>query len=332
MKRIRLIAMCMAVLLIAGGCAKRSDQSSSSVPEVIPEIESKVEEFKSEAEQEASKIESEVESAVEPESESEPEQSKDEDESLDEPTSSPAMNADFSAISGLNTTLDNGFPGGPVDDQNRPSGPIGYQGKYGKYDAHFIVPNSKKIYLTIDEGYENGYTANILDVLKEKNVKAVFFITYPYAKTETALVQRMIDEGHTLGNHSTAHKSFPTMPLSEAADDIMNLHDYVKVNYGYEMFLFRPPEGGFSEQTLALTESLGYKSVLWSFAYKDYDVNNQPITIEATDTIVRKAHPGEIALIHAVSKTNSEILGDVIDQIRAKGFEFADYFMFEKTE
>lgn len=240
----------------------------------------------------------------------------------------PAMSADFSQIGALSGQKDTGFPGGPVDELNRPSGPISYQKKYEKYDARFIVTDSKKIYLTFDEGYENGYTSRILDILKEKNVKAVFFITYPYAKTETALVKRMIDEGHTIGNHSTKHFVYPDVPIEEAAEDLTNLHNYVLATYGYKMWLFRPPEGAFSEQTLALAQQLGYDTMLWSFAYKDYDVQNQPSTIEAQGNILKKLHPGEICLLHAVSRTNAEILGSVIDETRKRGFEFADYFYF----
>lgn len=346
MKFARILAACAAVMLVATGCTARNNGNNTSSNTTVPDVASSVREGISEAESRieegVSRLEDDLDmsdhdasaDASLPEESAMPDGSAAESMPATEPSEitdesiSAAMSTDFSEIGALDGTLDNGFPGGPVDEQNRPSGPIAYQEKYGKYDAYFIIPDSQKVFLTFDEGYENGYTGKILDVLKEKNVKAVFFITYPYAKTEPALVKRMVDEGHTLGNHSTEHRVFPEMPLTEAAKDIMKLHEYVKANFGYEMFLFRPPEGAFSEQTLALTQSLGYKSVLWSFAYKDYDVNAQPLTLEATERVVSKAHPGEICLLHAVSKTNAEILGDVIDQIRAEGYEFADYFAF----
>jgi peptidoglycan-N-acetylmuramic acid deacetylase len=247
---------------------------------------------------------------------------------LADETAMAAMSADFSKIGALSPAKETGFPGGPVDELNRPSGPLSYQQRYGQLGARFIVPSSDKIYLTFDEGYENGYTGRILDILKEKNVKAVFFITYPYARTETELIKRMIAEGHTVGNHSTKHRIFPDMPLDEAARDIQTLHDYVLAQYGYKMWLFRPPEGAFSEQTLGLAQSMGYDTMLWSFAYRDWDVNNQPLTIEALSNVVGKAHPGEICLLHAVSRCNAEILGEAIDSLREKGLEFADYFYF----
>lgn len=341
MKFARVIAAAVALLLVATGCARRgNNQSVASEPGVLPEIESRVEEgtdeLRSDVEDGMSKLEDDLLGSKEEDESLLEESIHDElskaDESMDdasmEESAAAAMSTDFSEIGALDGTMQDGFPGGPVDAQNRPGGPVSYQAKYEKYGAYFIIPDSEKIYLTFDEGYENGYTTRILDTLKEKKVKAVFFITYPYAQSEPALVKRMVDEGHTLGNHSTAHKVFPDMPLSEAADDIMKLHNYVKAQFGYEMFLFRPPEGKFSEQTLAMAQSLGYKTILWSFAYRDWDPKDQPLTIEATTTILGKAHPGEICLLHAVSKTNTEILGDVIDQMREKGFTFADYFYF----
>jgi len=210
-----------------------------------------------------------------------------------------------------------------MDENGRPAEPVELQERYGRLGGLFIAPNNQNIYLTFDEGYENSYTGDMLDTLKEKDVKAVFFITYQYAKSEPELVRRMVEEGHILGNHSTAHKSFPDLSEEEAIQDIMTLHDYVKANYGYTMSLFRPPMGEFSERTLALAKSIGYTTVLWSFAYMDWDVNNQPISIQALDIINTRCHNGAILLLHAVSRTNAEILGEAIDSLRGKGFIFA---------
>ena len=239
----------------------------------------------------------------------------------------PAMSTDFSEIGALDAEKKGWGSGGPTDDEGRPNGAALYQNLYGKYNAHFIAP-SNKVYLTFDEGYENGYTPAILDTLKEQDAKAVFFITLDFAQRQPELVKRMVDEGHVLGNHSCGHLSFPDMPLQEAAADIMRLHEYVKENFGYEMTLFRPPMGEFNEQTLALAQSLGYHSVFWSFAHMDYDVNNQPITIEALDKITTKCHPGAIYLLHAVSRTNTEVLEQAIDNIRSLGFTIAKWDMY----
>jgi Predicted xylanase/chitin deacetylase len=242
-------------------------------------------------------------------------------------TAATAMSADYAAIGALDGTKQGWGPGVNTDNNNRPIGATDFQTKYGDYSAWYIAPNVNTVYLTFDEGYENGYTAQILDTLKEKEVKAVFFLTLPYAKSQPELVQRMVEEGHILGNHSSKHLSFPDMPLEEAAADILALHAYVKANFGYEMTLFRPPMGEFSVQTLALAESLGYQSVFWSFAYRDWEVDNQPLTLEALNNCVSRCHPGAIYLLHAVSQTNAEILGDFIDQVRAKGYTFSKFYL-----
>lgn len=226
---------------------------------------------------------------------------------------------------GLDTRKLGWGPGGPVDENNRPSGAIDYQQKYGKYDADFIKENEKNIYLTFDEGYENGYTDDILDVLKEKNVSAVFFVTMPYVKAEPELIQRMIDEGHVVGNHSVNHLSMPETDAAQCEREVVELHDYVKENFNYEMNLFRFPMGEFSERDLSILQQLGYRSVFWSFAYRDWLVDEQPNPQEALQNIESKCHPGAIYLLHAVSKTNTEILGQMIDDLRAEGYTFCKY-------
>ena len=227
-------------------------------------------------------------------------------------------------ILSLDNTLRGWGPGTDVDEANRPYGAISAQKTYGKYDSTYIMSDNK-IYLTFDEGYENGYTEEILDILKEKNVKAVFFITMSYAKREPDLIRRMIDEGHIVGNHSTAHLSFPGMTLEDAYADIKALHDYVYDHFGYSMSLFRFPMGESSDRTQALLQELGYTSVFWSFAYKDWETDNQPLESEAFAKITGCAHPGAIYLLHAVSKTNAELLPSIIDDFRQNGYEIALY-------
>ena len=145
-----------------------------------------------------------------------------------------------------------------------------------KYKGLSIGNNEKKnLYLTFDLGYEAGYTAQILDILKQNNVKAVFFITGHYLNTQADLVKRMIEEGHTVGNHTVNHKSLPSLSNEEIEKEIMDLHKALFDKFGYEMTYFRPPKGEFSEKTLDIVTKLGYKSVLWSFAYDDWDENKQ---------------------------------------------------------
>ena len=210
--------------------------------------------------------------------------------------------------------------GTTVDKYNRPVSCDEYQNKYGKYGAIFIKENTNKIYLTFDEGYENGYTPKILDTLKEKNVKAVFFVTYDYAKRNPDLIRRMINEGHVVGNHSYTHPSMPTLSYEKAESEITKLHNYVKSEFNYTMTLFRPPMGEYSERTLALTQKLGYRSVFWSFAYADWDTKKQMGADKAYEKVTKAAHNGAVYLLHAVSKDNAQILGSVIDYFQKQGF------------
>lgn len=240
------------------------------------------------------------------------------------------INKDTADISGLDNTPSGWGPGVNFDDQNRPAGAVNAQEKYEKYDADFVKlgeEEKNRIYLTFDEGYENGYTPKILDVLKEKNVLAVFFVTLPYVKQQPELIRRMIDEGHIVGNHSVTHPSagLPSQSVLQQEQELMELHQYMKDNFDYEMSLFRYPAGIYSEQSLALVNNLGYSSVFWSFAYKDWDPENQPDESEALAKLKERLHPGAIYLLHAVSETNANILGQFIDDARAVGYEFLPY-------
>lgn len=211
---------------------------------------------------------------------------------------------------------------GRAENHQRPTDPVNLQQSYGALGAQFIMSDDKFICLTFDEGYENGYTPRILDTLKEKGVKAIFFVTYDFVKDNPELIERMIDEGHIIGNHTYRHYTMDEVSQEEAQEEIVFLDKYMKENFKYRMTLFRFPKGEFSENTLALANSLGYKSVFWSFAYADWDVNNPADQQEAFDTITTYTHNGEIMLLHAVSETNAAILGKVIDEVRSQGYEF----------
>lgn len=209
-----------------------------------------------------------------------------------------------------------------VDEGNRPLGAIQMQQQYEKNGGVFIGSADKKqLWLTFDEGYENGYTAEILDVLKSRNAKAIFFVTYDYCEKNPDLIKRMIKEGHTVGNHSWSHPSLPECSPEEIENEIMKLHDYVKKNFKYDMQVLRPPRGEFNEQSLEIARALGYETMLWSFAYMDWEVDNQPDTQTAYEKIIGKTHNGAIYLLHAVSSTNTKILGDVIDYWHSNGYE-----------
>ncbi len=208
-----------------------------------------------------------------------------------------------------------------VDDKNRTTGALDFNAKYGNLNAK-AINDDDKIYLTFDQGYENGYTEKILDVLKEKKVKATFFLLQDYAEKNPELVRRMIDEGHTVGNHSVHHYSMPDLGQAECETEIKDFHKYMKDNYNYTMTVFRPPMGEFSEFSLGVTANCGYETVLWSYAYADWDVNNQPDEAGSLEKLISAAHPGAIYLLHSVSRTNTDILADFIDGVRAAGYKF----------
>lgn len=213
--------------------------------------------------------------------------------------------------------------GKQLDSKNRPAGAEDFNSAYEKYNAKAINSDKEKtITLTFDQGYENGCTAKILDTLKEKDVKAVFFVIQDYAEKNPELISRMLDEGHTLGNHSEKHRSMPGLSVQDCVSEVMNLHTYILENYNYEMNLFRPPCGEFSERSLAITKDCGYTTVLWSYAYRDWEVDNQPVPAEALKNLISAAHSGAIYLLHSVSSTNMEILPDFIDEMKKQGYTF----------
>ena len=200
-----------------------------------------------------------------------------------------------------------------------------------KYDGICLGNSqSKNVYLTFDNGYEAGYTSKILDVLKENNVKATFFITAHYLNTAQELVERMINEGHIVGNHTVNHKSMPDLTDEKIKSEVMDLHLAIYEKFGYEMKYMRPPMGEFSERTLNIMNSCGYKTVMWSFAYEDWDEKNQPDEEKSKEKILANIHPGEIMLLHGNSKTNTNVLDSVIKEAKNMGYEFKSLDEFEK--
>ncbi len=228
------------------------------------------------------------------------------------------------------STKETGYGPGRHNPGERPPYAVGDQKRNEKYGFNAIGPDDNRNYLTFDCGYEyiatdangNKYrvTEKILDVLKEKNVKAVFFVTMPYVKSQPDLVQRMIDEGHAVGNHTNNHPNMTKLSIDDMIYEVMSLHEYVRDHFGYEMHLFRFPEGAYNIRALALLQHLDYKDVHWSFAYADYTPSQQPSLEEGFQTTTSRHHNGAIYLLHAVSETNAAILGDLIDFLRAQGY------------
>lgn len=229
------------------------------------------------------------------------------------------------AVAGLSTESSGFGPGNATDENNRPLSALNYEAKYGEYGLIAMTDDEGVIYLTFDQGYENGYTTPILDVLKEKNVRATFFVTMSYAKKNPELMKRMFNEGHVIGNHSNTHPVMSTLSVQDCIDEIMSLHNYILDTYGYEMTLFRPPSGEFSVTSLEIARLLGYQNVFWSFAYVDWETDNQPDPATAYERMTSKTHDGAIYLLHTVSSTNAEVLGDVIDYWHSKGYDVKAY-------
>lgn len=229
------------------------------------------------------------------------------------------------AVAGLDSLSTEKVVWGPgnIVEHKQPNDPLLLQKRFSNMDAQWLLNDEKKICLTFDEGYENGYTPQILDTLKEKGVKAIFFVTYDFASQNPELVKRMIDEGHIVGNHSYRHYTMDEVSDDVAKEEVSYLHKYVKDKFGYTMSYFRFPKGEFSERSLQIVKDLGYKSVFWSFAYADWDPDNQTEGNQAFTHICESTHPGAIFLLHAVSKTNADILGKVIDDVKKQGYTFS---------
>ena len=201
--------------------------------------------------------------------------------------------------------------------------------KNSSYDSR-----EKIIYLTFDAGYENGNIEKILDVLKEENVKATFFILENLITSSRDLVERMVKEGHLIGNHTCKHKD-----MSKVSDieifrrELENLECLFKKNFGVEMpKYYRPPEGKFSIENLEWAEKLGYKTVMWSFAYADWDNGKQMDNGKALNKIISNLHNGEVMLLHPTSSTNAEIMKEMILELKNRGYTFGRIDEIEKEQ
>lgn len=238
---------------------------------------------------------------------------------IDEPKSSTAQKVN-QGTSYSNEKICFGFK---KNKNAKPDIPKEWQNLLDDYDGYYVGDETKKVlYLTFDEGYENGYTADILDTLKEQNVTAAFFITGAYLEREPDLVKRMVAEGHIVGNHTENHPSMPDITDDEIRAELKTLDDKFFALTGENMKYLRPPKGEFSERTLAISQKEGYKTVLWSSAYADWDVNSQKGADYAISQVTSQFHSGNIMLLHAVSADNAKGLEDIIKSAKSQGYEF----------
>lgn len=191
------------------------------------------------------------------------------------------------------------------------------------YDGVYLGDTkTKSIYLTFDEGYENGYTAEILDVLKKHSVPACFFVTGPYLKKETELILRMVEEGHDVGNHTVNHPSMPSLSEDELEYELIELDRVFFETTGKTMKFLRPPMGEHSEKSMYLSKKLGYKTVFWSIAYEDWNVDKQPSLDYVFNSVIDNLHNGAVILMHAVSSANAGALESIIIEAKKQGYTF----------
>ena len=207
------------------------------------------------------------------------------------------------------------------------SPPVGNAGiaQLAKYDTVFLGDTSKKvIYLTFDAGYENGCTEKILDVLKKHEVPAAFFLVGNYMEQNADLVRRMALEGHIVGNHTMHHPDMSKISDKAAfSKELTELEVLYKEITGEEMKKFyRPPQGTYSEENLKMAKELGYKTVFWSLAYVDWNNEAQPTAEQAYKKLLPRIHNGAVVLLHSTSKTNAEILDDLLTKWKDMGYEF----------
>ena len=178
--------------------------------------------------------------------------------------------------------------------------------------------------LTFDDGPDIRYTPLLLDGLKERNVRVSFFLLGEKVEQYPELVERMQKEGHLVGNHTYHH--YDMSKISDPAvfrkemDDVRTLFQETT---GTEMAMYyRPPQGKYSETNLQMAKDLGYSTFFWSLAYVDWNVDAQPSHEEAFSKLTGRIHPGAVVLLHNTSKTNGEILDELLTKWEEMGYTF----------
>ncbi len=194
-----------------------------------------------------------------------------------------------------------------------------------QFHAHYAAETDEKIlYLTFDAGYENGNTPAILDALKKHGAPAAFFLVGNYLETSPDLVKRMVEEGHTVANHTYHHPDMSKISTAETfSRELQDLEALYQQVTGQSMKkYYRPPQGKYSESNLQMAKDLGYHTFFWSLAYVDWYENQQPTREEAFKKLLGRIHPGAIVLLHSTSKTNGEILDELLTKWEEMGYQF----------
>lgn len=193
-----------------------------------------------------------------------------------------------------------------------------------KYDAYYVGDAKEKtLYLTFDCGYENGNTPAILQALKKHKVKATFFVVGHFLKENHDLIKQIVKEGHTIGNHTYNHPNIIGMSKEKFESELTQVEDLYKEITGKEMTkYYRPPQGKYNIENLQMAQAKGYKTFYWSLAYVDWNADAQPTKEEAFEKLLSRIHPGAIVLLHNTSKTNGEILDELLSKWEDMGYSF----------
>ena len=183
--------------------------------------------------------------------------------------------------------------------------------------------NTKQIAITFQAGYENGYTARILDILAEQNVKSTFYITHEYGWNNQDLIRRMIDEGHELGNHSSSapEEGIALLPLADQMQDAIKLQSDVRETFGYTMRKYNYNSGIFTLASAKMMSEMGYEVVFCSVNYDDFDSTASFDTNEILNSLLSCAHNGCVYCFHMTNEITVNILPGLIHYLRAQGYE-----------
>lgn len=239
---------------------------------------------------------------------------------------------DSVSSSHIQNQADNWGLGGYGENGEKPTGNVSPE-ELKKYDAYYILESEDKvIYLTFDAGYENGNTEPILDALKKHNVSATFFVVGHYLESAPDLVKRMVEEGHTVGNHTYTHPDMSAISSMDAfRKEMEDVENKYKEITGQDMVKFyRPPQGKYSMENLKMAQELGYHTFFWSLAYVDWYQDDQPSKEEAFEKLIGRIHPGSIVLLHSTSTTNGEILDELLGKWEDMGYRFGTLDEFVK--
>lgn len=203
-----------------------------------------------------------------------------------------------------------------------------------QYDAYYAQDTDEKIlYLTFDCGYENGATPAILDALKKHQAPAAFFVVGNFVRDNPDLIRRMTEEGHTVANHTLSHPDMSKISSVENFQkELSGVESLYKEITGTDMIkYYRPPQGIYSTENLKMAQQLGYQTFFWSLAYVDWQQDDQPTHEEAFDKLLSRVHPGAIVLLHNTSKTNGEIMEELLSKWEEMGYTFRPLSDLTKT-